>query len=161
MRLLIYVLTVLHKFGKLLASICSNIFFCSNPFSGLQLHIFWTIWKCLTADCASWYCGSFYSWFFLLQNISFWRAYITMSSNSLIFFLFGDLAANSNTHVISGFHFPISLHALLSFDSMPYTVNCTLLGSEYLCIPKSISKLCSGMQLNYIWKQFNLFRSCF
>lgn len=87
MRLLICVLTVLHKFGKLLANICSNIFSVLAPFfrtpsthilNHLKVSYSW-LFKLIL-------------WFILFlilftPKISFWRVYITMPSNSLIFFV--------------------------------------------------------------------------
>lgn len=40
------------------------------------------------------------------------------------------------------------------------TLNFTLVGAGYFCIPINLLELCSGTQLSY-WKQFNPLRTCF
>ena len=93
-----------------------QIFFSApTPFSGPQVHIFWTTWKCLTASWLfqSWYCVHFFLILFTLKCFILDSLYYNaFKVTNLSFFVLVFLLANFNIHVISGFHFPTSLHTL-------------------------------------------------
>lgn len=142
-------LTILKKFVKFSANISSHVFFMLwLPFQDSKCTSFGPLESVPQLTVQSWCSGSSFSDSF--YSVSFWIVRITMSSSSLtLLFLFWCsclLILISMSYL--GFIFQL---LWIPYKFWFNVIHCKFYtGGAYFYISKSIFKLCSGMQLDYL-----------